>query len=129
MSFSTSRVLRVLRRHLHDHVVLLRIVRVVDGRGQCLGEGVAQGAVDDAFVQSQARGGVAVHDQIGLQAAGLQIGVHIGHFRHVLQGDLQLLRPVAQLAQVIPQQRVLVFGVGRAAAAAAAQILHGLQEH
>ena len=80
------------------------------------------------IVQAQARSGIAIHDQIGLQAAGLQVGVHVGHFRYVLQRELQLLGPVAQLVQIIAQQRVLVLGIGRAAAAAAAQILHGLQE-
>ncbi len=42
------------------------------------------------------------------QAARLQVGIHVGDLRYVLQRHTQLLRPVAQFGQIIAQQCVLV---------------------
>src|SRR5262249_59205964 len=44
------------------------------------------------------------------------------------QGDTQLLRPVPELIQVVPEQRVLVLSVGRAAASSTTDVLGGLKE-
>ncbi len=56
-----------------------------------MGEGTAERTVDLAFRQSQTGGGVAVDDQVRLQSAGLQIGIDVRHFLHVLQRYAQLL--------------------------------------
>ncbi len=121
------RVLPELRRHFHDDMILLRTEGIVDGGDLRLGKGVAQRIVDLNLRQAQARGAVAIHDQVGLETAGLQIGIHIGDLRHVLQRCAQLLRPGAQFGQIIAQQGELILRVGRSAAAAA-EVLHGLQE-
>ena len=130
LTYSSLRIsgfCQILRRHFHDHVVLLRTERIVDGGDLRLGKGIAQRIVDLYLRKSQARGTVAIHDQIGLQTAGLQIGIHIGDFGHILQRRAQLLRPGAQFGQIIAEQGVLVLRVG-GSAAAAAEVLDGLQE-
>ncbi len=108
-------------------MVLLGAVRVVDRRNLRLGKRIAQRAVDLTLRQTQPGGTVPIDDQVGFQSTRLQIRVDVGDFRHVLQGRAQLLRPAAQLGQIVAQQRVLIFRIGRAAAATA-EILLGLQE-
>ncbi len=107
-------------------MILLRTERIVDVRHLRLRERIAERIVDLNFRQPQARRAVAIHDQIRLQPSGLQIGVHIGDFRHVLHGEAQLLGPGPQLGQIVPEQRVLVLRVG--GAAAAVDVLNGLQD-
>ena len=83
--------------------------------------------VDLYFGQTQPRRAVAVHDQIGLEAAGLQIRIDVGYFGHVLQRRAKLLRPGAQFRQIVAEQGVLILAVRRSAAAAA-EVLDRLQE-
>ena len=121
------RALPELRRDLHDHVVLLRTEGIVDGRDLRLREAVPQRIVDLPLREPDSGRAVPVDDQIGLEPSGLQVSVHIGDLREVLEREAQLLRPAAQLVQVVAEQRVLIFRVGGAPAAAAADVLRGLQ--
>jgi hypothetical protein len=119
------RVLPELGRHFHDDMILLRTEGVEDVRDLSLRKRVAQRIVDLNLREPKPRRAVAVHDEIGFQAAGLQIGIHVGDFRHALKRGAQLLRPGLQLGQVIAEQGPLILGVGRSSSAA--NVLHGLQ--
>ena len=97
-----------------------RVILISDRAGIArLGKRVAQCIVDLYLGQPQARRAVAVHDQIGLEAARLQIRIDIGDFRNVLQSRAKFLRPGAQFAQIIAEQSVLILRVRSASAAAA----------
>ncbi len=122
------RRLHEFRRDLHDHVVLLGVERVVDCGHLRLREGAAQCAVDETLVESQAVGRIAIDDQVRFQPTRLQVGIDIGDLFHVLQRDADLLGPVAQLGEIVSQERELILRVGTASATTAAEILLRLEE-
>ena len=118
------RVLPVLRRHFHHHVILVELG--VDDRDFGLAEGAVERAVERLRRLAQPRRGHAVVGEHLLQAAVLLVGVHVlqvGKLPHVLKQDRA---PVRQVVDVVGLNRVLVQRV--AAAAADAQILRRLQE-
>ena len=85
------RVLPVLRRHLHDDVVLVE--RIVDRRDLALAEGVVERVVDHAGVDAEPRRGRAVDHQIGLEPLVLLVGVDVAQLGQLLQRLEDLGRP------------------------------------
>ena len=118
------RVLPVLRRYFHDHMVLVE--RVVDGGDLPLPKGIVKHGIHLLLGQTQAGHGVAIENQQGLQPFHLLVGVDIGQHRQGHQSLLHLGRPCLQLVEVLPLQGVLVLSAGRTSPDA--DILHRLQK-
>ena len=79
-------VLAELRRDLEDDVVLVELGEH-DG-DQALSEGVVEGVVDGRGRQAEARGGVAIDDQVFLEGVILLVGGDVAQLRQLLQlGD------------------------------------------
>ena len=116
MSLQRCRILRVARVDLHDHVILVE--RAVDDRDLALAECVVERVVDLGRRDAEPRGGVAVDDEIGLQALLLLVGVDVGQHRAVLQRLDELRRPLEQVIGVVGLQRVLILRVALPAAGA-----------
>ena len=113
--FEDRRILPVLRRHLHHHVILVQ--RVVDGRDRALAERVVQRVVDLAGGDAEPRGGrrgrwsprvsspACCWSELTSVSAGSccsaasSFGAHVEHLRGV-----------------VGLQRVLIGGVGLPAA-------------
>ena len=117
------RVLPVPRGGLHHHVILVQ--RLVHGRDLALAEGVVQRVVDQLRRDAEARGGLAVVGDQGLQAAVLLVAVDVDD-----DGDgFQLLehagRVSDQILQVVAAHGELV--LRGAVPSADAQVLGGLQ--
>src|SRR5579862_9716282 len=87
-----------------DDVVL--VVALVKDGDLPLAECVIQGVVHRLHREAQARGGVAIHDHIGLQAARLLVARDILQLRDALQLFQKAGRPLVQLVEVPALQRV-----------------------
>ena len=118
-----GRALGVARIDLHDDVIL--VDRGEDGRDLPLAEGVIERVVDLRRRQAEARGGVAVDDQIGLQRLGLLVRGHVLEPSARDQRVGQLLRPFVKLADVFRGQGILI--LRRARPRAGAKILRRLE--
>ena len=116
-------VLPELRRDLHHDMVLVE--RRVHRRHLPLAEGIVQRVVDRLLRKTQARRGVAIDDDVGLEAAVLLIAADVGENFNGAQFLEHLRRPLVQLAEVVALQRELILRVARSAADA--QILNRLQ--
>ncbi len=99
-----------LRRHLQHHAVLGGLGE--DGRDQPLAEGVVEHAVDVGELHAEARGGVAVDVQVGLQALVLPVAGDVGELRQLLQPRHQLRHPLGEHVRVGVLQGELVLGAG-----------------
>ena len=64
-----------LLRHLHHHVVLVELL--VGGGDLALAEGIRERGVNGERADAEARCGVAVDDQLGLQALALLVGCNV----------------------------------------------------
>lgn len=102
------RALQILGRGRHHHTVLVE--RVVDHAHLALAEGVVERVVDLRHRQAQARGLVAVYDQLRLHAVVLHIAVDIGQLRQRGQHLTDARLPQAQLGRIVGLQRVLIGG-------------------
>ena len=100
--------LQVLRRGLHHHAVLVE--GVVDDAHLPLPKGVIQRGVDLRHGEAQARGGVAVNHQRGLQAVVGHVAVHVFQLRQLRQRLADARLPGAQLGNVVGLQRVVKRG-------------------
>ena len=101
-------------RQLHHHPVLVE--RVVDRRDLALAEGVVERRIDGAHGEPQAGHAVAVEHQAGLHALVLLVGADVGEFRQRHQGAADARFPLAQVAEMVGLQGVLIVGVARTAA-------------
>jgi hypothetical protein len=97
------RVLPELGRHFHDDVVLLRAEGIVDRGHLRLGEGIAQGVVDLAFGESEARGVSRSTIRSASRPPGCR-SVSTSVTSGVSCNAAQLLRPGAQLGEIVAQQ-------------------------
>ena len=97
-----------------------------DGRDLALTERVVERVVDGLGGHAQTRGGVAVDHDHRLQPAVLLVGGHVAQLGQIAETVQHLRREGVQLVQVRALQRVLVLGVGLAAADP--DVLHRLQE-
>ena len=105
-----------LRRRLHDHAVLVELA--IDGRDDRLAEGEVERRVDLARPEAQARRGLAVDDERGLQAAHFLVARDVGDLGDGAQLALEARRPGAQLLDVVGEQGELVVRVAAAPAGA-----------
>ena len=80
----------------------------VDHAHLALAEGIVERVVDLRHCQAQARGLVAVYDQLGLHAVVLDIAVDISQFRQGGQHLADARLPKAQLGRIVGLQRVLI---------------------
>ena len=99
------RVLVKLRGHLHDHVILVQLP--VHGRNLPLAKGIVQRVIHILRTDSQPGGGVAVNDNLLLQAAVLLIGRDVGQLMQHPQFLQQARRPGIQVVEVFAFQGVL----------------------
>ena len=120
------RALPVLRRDLHDHVVLVE--RVVDGRDLALAEGVVERVVDlarvDAEPRRRCRGRSTRSVSRPLFCWSELTSVELA--ARCCSAGQDLRRPGRRVVEVVGLQRVLVLRV--ALPAADADVLHRLQE-
>ena len=79
-------VVLVILRDLHDDVVLVELL--IHGGDLALAEGVGERGVDGESGDAEARGGVAVDDEIGLEALVLLVGGDVAEL-----GELSAWRP------------------------------------
>ena len=121
------RALPELRRHFHDHVILVLVL--VDGRDLALAERVIERVVHLADGQAQARFRGAVDLEIDFQALVLLIGIDVLQLGHILQRIGDLGHPLIQLAQIVGLERVLQRTIALAAARAHASRAHRHHEH
>src|SRR6185312_6639279 len=91
-----------------------------------LPERIVERIVDLADRDSEARGGIAIDDQAGLQALVLLVAADIGKGRIALERGDELRRPFVQLLEGRALQRILIRRIGRASAGA--EIADRLQE-
>ena len=124
MLFSESGIALIFGIHFHHDVVLIEAG--VHGRDLALAEGVVERVVDVVHGEAQARGGIAVDDEVRFQAMVLLVGGSIAQLGHRLHLVEQLRRPFVQIVQVVILQRVLVLRV--AGASADVDVLNRLQE-
>ncbi len=69
------RTLLKLRRHLHDHVILVQ--RLVDGRNLPLPKRVVEHGIDVLHGNAQTRCRITVNDHAGFESFVLLIGIYL----------------------------------------------------
>ncbi len=122
--FQRLGALPVLRRHLHDDVVL--VARHIDGRDLALPERVIERIVDLADRDPEPGRGVAVDHQVGFKPLVLLVAVDVGENRDALKRRSDLRAPFVQLLERRALQGVLILGIARPPADA--NVLDRLQE-
>src|SRR5215470_9686019 len=118
------RRLPILWSGFHHHVVLVE--RRVDRRDLALAERVVQRGVNELRAYAEARGGVPVDHERGLQPLVLHVGVDVGELWQVVERCANARLPGTELGEIVCLQRVLIRCV--ALPAADADVLHGVQE-
>ena len=114
----------VLRVDLQHDVILVQ--RLVDGRNLALSESVVQNVVDLLGSDSQSRSGIAIDDDVLLQAADLLVAVDVLEYGNRPQLLRSASAPMRTTHPDPRQKRVLILGVGQASANL--QILRGLEK-
>ncbi len=104
------RPLPVLRRNLHDDVVLVEL-RVGD-RHLALAEGVVEDIVDHLGGNAETGGRIPVDHQGGLQPLVLLVAAHVDKVGQRPEALQHAGRPRHEFGQVVSRERVLVHGIG-----------------
>ena len=118
-----GRLQLIFRIHFQHDVML--VVLLVKGRDLSLTECVVEGVVDGLGRDAELGGGIAVDDDIALQAVRLLIAVDVPQLRDFAELVEQLGGPVVKGAEVGGCQRVLVERGGEPAAGP--DVLNGLK--
>ena len=93
---------------------MVLVVLLVDGRDLPLAERVVEGVVNGRGRDAQARGGVAVDDHVGLQAARLLVAADVAAAAGVWRSlSTSIGGPVVEFVEVAGLQRVLVLRLAR----------------
>ena len=112
--FDVDRVERIWIRQKpgirFEHDVML-VEPFVEGGDLALTEGVVKRAVDGGRRHAQSRSGIAVDDDVGLQAACLLVARDVAQEWVCAQLAQERVGPVVQLAQVSRLHRVLILGL------------------
>ncbi len=113
------------RIDLENHVVL--VVELVQGRDLALAEGVVERVVHIERGHAEARGGVAIDGDVGLESAGLLVAVEVLEFGILAELREELGRPLVEFLEIAALQRVLELPLA-SAPAADANVLVGAQD-
>src|ERR1019366_7421208 len=91
-AFQSIRGQSELRIYLQHDVILVQLRK--HSGNLALAERVVERVVDGLRQNAQARGGVAIDDQVGLHSVVLLVAVHVAQLRQGLQLLQKLLRPI-----------------------------------
>ena len=88
------------RIHFENQRSQVLIVFLVNGRNLALPKGIVEGIVDHLGIDAEARGGIAIDDDIGLESPGLLITGNILQLRILFERVDEPRRVFVQLVQI-----------------------------